>query len=102
MNLWRAVTLIALAGLCLAQSATFAEPKPRLLQAGAGTSTSRLPIGLKILGSFAPQPSEHFHDELHARCLVLDDGEKRLALVVCDFIGFQALVSQEARKLFKS
>jgi hypothetical protein len=26
----------------------------------------------------------HIHDELHARCLVLDDGETRLAIVVCD------------------
>src|SRR5690606_23869134 len=26
----------------------------------------------------------HIHDDLHARCLVLDDGSKRLALVVCD------------------
>ena len=26
----------------------------------------------------------HVHDELHARCLVLDDGQTRLAIVVCD------------------
>ena len=27
---------------------------------------------------------ERVHDELHARCLVLDDGSTKLAIVVCD------------------
>ena len=46
-----------------------------------------------------PFPSKHVHDELHARCLVLDDGTTKLALVVCDLLGIHRAVSDEARRL---
>jgi hypothetical protein len=41
------------------------------------------------------------HDELHARCLVLDDGKTKLALVVCDLLGLHRSVSLEARRLIQ-
>jgi hypothetical protein len=53
------------------------------------------------VGGFAPYPAEHIHDELHARCLVLDDGETRLVLVVCDLLGLHRSVSVEARRLIE-
>jgi hypothetical protein len=68
-------------------------------QAGAATSNITPPLGGAIIGGFVPFPSTHIHDELHARCLVLDDGQTRLALVVCDLLGIHAVVSDEARKL---
>ena len=52
-------------------------------------------------GSFAPYPTAHVHDELHARCLVLDDGKTTLALVVCDLLGLHRSVSIEARRLIE-
>jgi hypothetical protein len=67
-------------------------------QAGAATSNITPDIGSEIIGGFVPFPSMHIHDELHARCLVLDDGETRLALVVCDLLGIDRIVSEEARK----
>ena len=70
-------------------------------QAGAATSNITPPLGLNIVGGFSPAPSTHVHDELHARCLVLDDGQTRLALVVCDLLGIHRLVSDEARKLIE-
>jgi neutral ceramidase len=51
------------------------------------------------VGGFAPYPAEHVHDELYARCLVLDDGDTRIALVVCDLLGLHRSVSVEARRL---
>lgn len=69
------------------------------LQAGAATSNITPPIGENIIGGFSPAPSTHVHDELHARCLVLDDGSTRLALVVCDLVGLHDLVSNEARRI---
>lgn len=72
-----------------------AEP----LRAGAATSNITPPIGDGIIGGFVPFPSKHIHDELHARCLVLDDGKTKLALVVCDLLGIHRDVSSEARKL---
>ena len=70
-------------------------------QAGAATSVITPPLGEKIVGGFAPFPSTHIHDELHARCLVLDDGKTRLALVVCDLVGLHRIVSDEARRLIQ-
>ena len=69
------------------------------LRAGAATSNITPEIGRPIIGGFSPAPSKHIHDELHARCLVLDDGKTKLALVVCDLLGVHKLVSDEARRL---
>ena len=74
---------------------------PAPLKAGAATSNITPPLGTRIVGGFAPYPAEHIHDELHARCLVLDDGETRLVLVVCDLLGLHRSVSVEARRLIE-
>src|SRR4051794_19378755 len=68
-----------------------------LFKAGAAISNITPPLGENIVGGFSPSPSTQVHDELHARCLVLDDGKTRLALVVCDLLGIHRLVSDEAR-----
>ncbi len=67
-------------------------------RAGAATSNITPDIGSEIIGGFVPFPSQHVHDELHARCLVLDDGQTRLALVVCDLLGIDRVVSDVARR----
>lgn len=72
------------------------------LQAGAATSNITPPIGGDIIGGFSPYPSTHIHDELHARCLVLNDGQTKLALVVCDLLGIHRNVSSEARQLIQA
>lgn len=66
-------------------------------QAGAATSNITPPLGGGIIGGFLPIPSKHVHDELHARCLVLDDGKTRLAMVVCDLLGLHVQLCQQAR-----
>ena len=87
---------------CLAGSLAAAEPPPApRFQAGAATSTITPPLGGGIIGGFVPFPATHVHDELHARCLVLDDGQTRLALVVCDLLGIHRSLSVEARKLIQ-
>ena len=75
-----------------------AERAPQL-RAGAATSNITPPLGGEIIGGFRPIPARHIHDELRARCLVLDDGETQLALVVCDLLGIHRSVSDEARRL---
>ena len=69
------------------------------LQAGAAVSNITPEIGREIIGGFVPYPSTHVHDDLHARCLVLDDGATTLALVVCDLLGIDCVVSEEAREI---
>src|SRR5690606_420664 len=90
------VLLVALFG-GVAWAASPASPPP--LRAGAATSNITPELGLRIVGGFAPYPATHVHDELHARCLVLDDGTTKLALVVCDLLGLHRSVSLEARRL---
>jgi len=78
-----------------------AEPEGRILLAGAATSNITPPLGTLIVGGFAPYPSVHVHDELHARALVLNDGRTTLALVVCDVLGMHRSVSVEARRMIQ-
>ncbi len=86
------VSLLILSSVAFRASA--ADP----FQAGAATSNITPEIGREIIGGFVPYPSKHIHDELHARCLVLDDGKTKLALVVCDLLGIHRVVSEVARK----
>jgi hypothetical protein len=81
--------------LLISNAAWAADP----LLAGAATSNITSSIGAPIIGGFVPFPSTHVHDELHARCLVLDDGKTKLALVVCDLLGIHRVVSEQARTL---
>jgi neutral ceramidase len=68
-------------------------------RAGAATSNITPPLGGPIVGGFHPFPATHIHDELHARCLVLDDGAVKVALVVCDLLGADRALFDEARRL---
>src|SRR3954447_2520821 len=90
----RLVVLLAFALLATIGSAAEAP-----FRAGAATSNITPELGSKIVGGFLPFPSTGVHDELHARCLVLDDGKTKIALVVCDLLGMHRSVSVEARKL---
>jgi len=76
-------------------------PKPQL-RAGAATSNITPELGGEIIGGFSPYPSTHIHDELHARCLVLDDGTTKLALVVCDLLGLHRSVAVKAREFIEA
>ena len=60
-------------------SAVFSADTPKAqLLAGAATSNITPELGGEVVGGFAPYPCTHIHDELHARCLVLDDGKTKL------------------------
>jgi neutral ceramidase len=75
-----------------------AVPAAAAIRAGAATSNITPALGSEIVGGFLPFPAKHVHDELHARCLVLDDGSTRLAIVVCDLLGIHRSVSVAARQ----
>jgi neutral ceramidase len=61
-------------------------PEKQLL-AGAATVTITPNLGVSICGAFQDRRAEHIHDDLFARCLVLDNGETKVALVVLDLIA---------------
>jgi len=78
-----------------------ASPAKTGFRAGAATSNITPFLGGKIVGNFVQPAAANVHDELHARCLVVDDGKTKLALVVCDLLGVSRDVSIEARKLIQ-
>lgn len=88
--------------LILAPSLPAADTPKASLIAGAATANITPELGSPIVGGFLPFPSTHVHDELHARCLVLDDGTTKIALIVCDLLGVHRSLSLEARKLIET
>lgn len=75
------------------------EAPAKVFRAGAAMSNITPPLGEKIVGNWKPMPATHIHDELHARCLVLDDGSTKLAFVICDNVGIPREVFDAARSL---
>ncbi len=98
----RARTYLRIGGLLLllvpvlSISIRAAEPPGSSLRAGAAASVITPPLGEPIVGGFTPFPAEHIHDELHARCLVLDDGKTKIALVVCDLLGIHRTLMERS------
>jgi len=67
----------------------------------AGVATSNITPWLDdgLVGNFGtPPPAKYVHDELHARCFVLDDGATQIAIVVCDNIYISREVLDEAKR----
>ncbi|MCX7824396.1 MAG: hypothetical protein N2689_02445, partial [Verrucomicrobiae bacterium] len=50
-------------------------------------------------GGMQDRAATHIHDELHARCLALDDGKTRLVIVLCDTCLLPREVADAAKKL---
>jgi hypothetical protein len=50
-------------------------------------------------GGMQDRAATHIHDELHARCLALDDGKTRLVIVTCDTCLLPREVADAAKKL---
>ncbi|NLF70299.1 MAG: hypothetical protein GX575_14765 [Candidatus Anammoximicrobium sp.] len=91
---------LLLATLSLATSATVDAAEGKTLLAGAATSNITPFLGGGLVGNFGtPPPAKYVHDELRARCFVLDDGATRLALVVSDNIYISREVLDEAKRL---
>ena len=78
--------LLIAAGLCFppdSQPAAAAE-EPRVLRAGAyaaDITPTYFPVSTT---PHRDQQVSEVHDRLYARCVVLDDGQTRIAIVICD------------------
>jgi len=79
------------------KAARSAEPQ-RALLAGAAASNITPPLGALVVGGWSPHPATHVHDELFAKCLVLDDGKTRLVFVICDNVGIPREVFDAAKQ----
>jgi len=87
--------------LCLAVAAVIvrAETPESTFRAGAATSNITPWLGISINGGMHDRQAIHIHDELHARCLVIDNGKTRVAIAVCDSCVIPREVFDEAKRL---
>jgi len=92
---------LILASLCLAFASLDLAAAAPVLRAGAATSNITPTIAAVPVGRTSRPPATHVHDDLHARCLVLDDGEAKLALVVCDLRHISAEVAAAAKVIIE-
>src|SRR5690606_15161296 len=80
-------------------SATLSFGQQRTFMAGAAKTVITPYLGGGIVGNFGTPPeAKNIHDELHARSLVLDDGDSKLAFIICDNIGLARKVCDAAKK----
>lgn len=84
--------LLALTGAAAAQS-----PERKLL-AGVSAPNITPALGANIAGSMRNHTAKDVHDELHARCLVLDNGIAKLAFVVVDSCAVAGEVIASAKR----
>lgn len=99
-SLWL-IGMVAVAVLSAPRCTTAGEPTPkaRPFQAGAAISNITPWLGGGLVGNFGTPPAaEYVHDQLHARCFVLDDGATRIAIVVSDNIAIAREVLDEAKR----
>lgn len=76
-----------------------AEGKPdNVFRAGAAASNVTPRLGLPIVGNWNRPLAEQVHDELHAKCVVLDDGQTKLVLVIVDNIGIRQEVCAHVKE----
>ncbi|MBC7759550.1 MAG: neutral/alkaline non-lysosomal ceramidase N-terminal domain-containing protein [Phormidesmis sp. FL-bin-119] len=61
----------------------YAQPA-KIFRAGAATSNITPRIGTSINGNMKDITVKQIHDETHVRCIVLDDGQTRLAILTAD------------------
>ncbi|WP_435021144.1 hypothetical protein TA3x_002208 [Tundrisphaera sp. TA3] len=95
MRLWSLLTIVSVL------AAHPARGEEKVFRAGAATSNITPPLGQLIIGNFGTPVATHVHDELHARCVVLDDGTNILAFAICDNLGIGRPVLDEARRLVR-
>ena len=99
-RLIRAASMLAMGATVLGQTAPAEEPTgKKIFRAGAATSNVTPSLGAKVVGGWKPPPATHVHDELHARCLVLDDGATCIALVVVDKLNISREDCDEAKRM---
>jgi hypothetical protein len=71
----------------------------KVFKAGAATANITPFLGGALIGNWNQPPAIEVHDELHVRCLMLDDGTTKLVFVVADVLGLYQDLTDAAKKL---
>ncbi len=77
------------------------ENPEKTFKAGAATANITPFLGGGIVGNWNTPTATYVHDELRTRCLVLDDGETKLAFIIVDNIGLERELIDETKRLIQ-
>lgn len=69
-----------------------------MLRVGSAAVCLTPPVGVYLQGQFNRRIMEDVHDHLYAKALVIDDGDKSVAIVSCDLVSIQRNEAQAARE----
>ena len=95
-----ATVVFSQAVVSLAESAASGTSE-KVFKAGAAASNITPWLDEGIVGGWSSPAGTYIHDELYARCLVLDDGSTRLAIVIVDNLGLAREVCDLAKQLIQ-
>nr|WP_271877453.1 hypothetical protein [Rhodopirellula sp.] len=93
------ISCVLLTFICIQKSIAEDKPLKRVLLAGAAAIEITPPLGEMVVGGFVPFPANQIHDPLFAKCIALDDGENRIAIVICDNLGIRREEFDKARRI---
>jgi neutral ceramidase len=79
----------------------FANVRAAELRAGAAAVRITPDVSMPLAGYYHTRWSTNTHDDLHAKALVLESGNTRAALVVCDLLTLPRHVVEAARELIE-
>jgi hypothetical protein len=71
----------------------------KTLRAGVATANITPFLGANLAGGMTNRLADHVHDELHVRALVIDNGEARIALAVCDLCVIAKAQVDQAKQM---
>ena len=69
------------------------------LQVGAARVVITPPLGCGLQGALTARYATNVHDDLFAQAIVIDDGERRVGIVVCDLITANAEFVEPAKAI---
>lgn len=91
---------ILVCSLILAACATPPQRETaQTVRAGLAEIDITPPVGYRLAGYFEERLSTGVHDPLHAKAIVLAQGDEKIALVFCDLVGLSLRVTDRARAL---
>lgn len=87
--------------LAFATPSLAADPKPTVRAGAFAMDVTPEHFPISVNGGMADNQAKSAHDRLHARCLVLDDGTTKLALIVVDSCMLPRELLDKAKELAK-
>jgi len=91
--------LLVLAPVAAARAAVPPKPKPVLRAGAAAMDITPKVFPLNTPGGFNARMTTRAHDPLHARAVVLDDGQTAVAMIVVDSLGVAPETIDEAKAI---